>query len=474
MARHNYKIRPEPEWQDGYFVPPAPIPAPKHPHDWSFLENIDSVLAMSRNPVTASTEASMTLEDVQVKTMGQELIVVTSPQAIRHIFIGNAKNYRMHPVRQALLKPILKEGLITAEGENWKFARRALSPVFVPRSTENFAASMKNVSNKMLASCFPQNSVVDIAESYLKLAYALLSDTLFSGEIDGQSDDALKDISKFLNVMGKADPLDIFMAPKWMPRLSKLGGRRAVDRLRAQVTELALDRRTRLEAGKKIPNDFLTRLLRVETEQGEQFTDEQIVDQLVTFIGAGHETTSRALTWLSYLLSQDTASRDKVETEIDQLNMEQPPENWLDDMPFSMACFNETMRLYPPAPLISRQAIGPDQFNGQKINANCGVLINLWALHRHRNHWDRPDSFDPERFLDKRAHSIDRFHFLPFGVGHRVCIGQRFALQEASIMMAVLFRKIRLHWVDEDPHPWPLMRITTRPEKPLKMMVEWR
>lgn len=474
MARHNYKFRPEPKWKNGYFIPPAPIPAPKHPDDWSFLENIDSVLAMSRNPVTASTEASMTLEDVQVKTMGQELIVVTSPHTIRHIFIENAKNYRMHPVRQALLQPILKNGLITAEGENWKFARRALSPVFVPRSTEKFAASMEKVSNKMLANCFPQNSVVDVAEGYLKLAYGLLSETLFSGEIDGQSDDALKDISKFLNVMGKADPLDIFMAPKWVPRLTKFGGRRAVERLRAQVTELALDRRSRLESRKKIPNDFLTRLLLIETEQGEQFTDEQIVDQLVTFIGAGHETTSRALTWLSYLLSQDTASRDKIETEIDQLNMEQSPENWMEDMPFSMACFNEAMRLYPPAPLISRQAIGPDQFNGKNISANCGVLINLWALHRHRNHWDKPDSFDPERFLDKRANAIDRFHFLPFGVGHRVCIGQRFALQEASIMMAVLFRKIRLQWVNEEPHPWPLMRITTRPEQPLKMKVEWR
>jgi len=179
---------------------------------------------------------------------------------------------------------------------------------------------MEKVSNKMLANCFPQNSVVDVAEGYLKLAYGLLSETLFSGEIDGQSDDALKDISKFLNVMGKADPLDIFMAPKWVPRLTKFGGRRAVERLRAQVTELALDRRSRLESRKKIPNDFLTRLLLIETEQGEQFTDEQIVDQLVTFIGAGHETTSRALTWLSYLLSQDTASRDKIETEIDQLN----------------------------------------------------------------------------------------------------------------------------------------------------------
>ena len=474
MARHDYKFRPDPKWEDGYFIPPAPIPAPKHPHDWSFLENVDSVLAMSRNPVEASTEASMTLEDVQISAMGQEMIVVTSPKAIRHIFIENAKNYRMHPVRQAILKPVLKDGLITAEGETWKFARRALSPVFVPRQTKSFAKSMAVVTERLLSDCFPEGSTVDIAEGYLKLAYAVLSETLFSGEIDGQSDAALRDISHFLNALGKADPLDVIMAPKWVPRLTKLGGRSAVNRLRAQVLDLAKDRRERLESGAPVPDDFLTLLLRTETDEGEVFNDMQIVDQLVTFIGAGHETTSRALTWLSYLLSQDTASLTKVEQEIDQLDMDQAPEIWLDSMPFSMACFNEAMRLYPPAPLISRQAINADELEEKTLSKDCGVLINLWALHRHRNHWERPDAFDPDRFMGERGKSIGRFDFLPFGVGHRVCIGQRFALQEAAVIMAVLFRKIRLHWVDDEPHPWPLMRITTRPENPLKMRVEWR
>ena len=474
MARHDYKFRPGPKWEDGFFIPPAPIPAPKHPKDWSFLENLDSLLAMSRNPVTASTEASMTLEDVQIHAMGQDMIVVTSPKVIHHMFVANAKNYRMHPIRQAILKPVLKEGLITAEGEIWKFARRALSPVFIPRHTKSFAAAMARVTDKMLGEVFPDGETVDINESFLKLAYGVLSETLFSGEIDGQSEEALRDISHFLNALGKADPLDILMAPKWMPRLTKLGGRGAVNRLRAQVLALAKDRRSRIESGTDVPDDFLTRLLRTETEDGERFNDEQIVDQLVTFIGAGHETTSRALTWLSYLLSQDTDSLAKMEAEIDALDMDHPPEDWLDKLPFAMACFNESMRLYPPAPLISRQAIDSDEVDGKAISKECGVLINLWALHRHRKHWERPDAFDPARFIGVRGETIGRFDFLPFGVGHRVCIGQRFALQEAAVMMAVLFRKIRLNWPDNEPHPWPMMRITTRPQEPLRLRVEWR
>ncbi len=474
MARHDYKFRPVPKWEDGFFVPPAPVPAPKHPKDWSFLENVDSLLAMSRNPVTASTEVSMTLEDVQVFGLGQEMMVVTSPKAIHHMFIENAKNYRMHPVRQAVLKPGLKEGLVTAEGESWKFARRALSPVFVPRNTHSFARSMAAVTDIMLPDVFPEGETVDIAESFLKLAYGVLSETLFSGEIDGQSDEALRDISQFLTALGKADPLDILMAPKWLPRLTKLGGGKAIARLRAQVLDLAKDRRARIDSGTDVPDDFLTLLLGTETDDGETFSDEQIVDQLVTFIGAGHETTSRALTWLGYLLSQDGESLAKIEAELDQLDIELPPEAWVHKIPFAMACFNESMRLYPPAPLISRQAIEDDEFDDKKVSKNCGVLINLWSLHRHRNHWERPDAFDPDRFMGERKKEIERFNFLPFGVGHRVCIGQRFALQEAAVMMVVLFRKIRLHWIEGEAHPWPLMRVTTRPEKPLNMRVEWR
>ena len=206
-------------------------------------------------------------------------------------------------------------GVSVAEGDVWKFGRRALSPVFVPRQIKSFATSMVDVTDKMLATCFPDGGIIDISESFLKLAYGVLSETLFSGEIDGQSDEALRDITRFSSVLGRADPLDILMAPKWLPRLTKLGGRGAINRLRANVLALAIDRRARIETGTDVPDDFLTLLLRTQTDEGERLTDTQIVDEIVTFIGAGHETTSRALTSLSYLLSHVAASRARMEAE---------------------------------------------------------------------------------------------------------------------------------------------------------------
>jgi len=474
MARHNYNFRPDPKWEDGYFIPPAPVPMPKPLDEWSKLDVFDSIIAMSRNPILSTTKASMIEDDVMSTALGQVVFVASSPAAIQHIFIKNAPNYAMHPVRQSLLKPALNEGLLAAEGEIWRTARRALSPIFTPRQIGQFPKPMRDVTEALFAEIFPAGEVVDADEGFLKLAYAVLSETLFSGEIDENLDDALRDITIFMNTLGKPDPLDILGAPSWLPRVTKIGWRKAVNRMRANVRKLAVDRRARIEANTDVPEDFLTLLLTTKTPEGAGLSEDQVEDQIMTFIGAGHETTSRALTWLSYLLSQDTSVRDRLEAEVDALDISKPTEEWIDNIPFAMACFNEGMRLYPPAPLISRIANADDEIEGRVVPKGATTFINLWALHRHREHWDNPDRFEPDRFMGERAKTIGRFDFLPFGVGNRVCIGQRFALQEAAVMIAVLFRKIRLHWIEDEAHPWPLMRITTRPQDPLKMRVEWR
>lgn len=468
-ARHNYKFRPNPKWEDGFFIPPAPIPIAKHPHDWGNRDLFDAVMAMSRNPVEATTLASMTLPYYVADTLGQKIIVPGNPDFIKYLFVNNYENMEMHPTRQAILRPVLKDGLITAEGKAWRFVRKALAPVFVPRHTKSFAKRMQDKTAEMLPDLLNHNTTTNISDVFLKLAYGVLSDTLFSGEIENASDDALRDIAKFLNALGKADPLDVLMAPKWIPRLTKLGGKSAVKRLRNSVFALSKDRRARLEAGGDIPDDFLTLLLTTRTEEGEALNYEQIEDQLLTFIGAGHETTSRALTWLVYLLSQDIKARERLEAEIDAFDWSAPTDQWADNLPWTMACFEEAMRLYPPAPIISRRLIADDQYEDLPLKSKSAVMINLWALHRHRDLWDKPDGFDPSRFLPEAKASHHRFQYLPFGLGHRVCIGQRFAMQEAAIIMALLFKDYRFELAGE--HPWPLMRITIKPEKALVMRV---
>ena len=470
MPRHDYSFRPAPRWEGGYFVPPAPVPAPGRPDDWSLKETVDSIRAMARNPVEATTQISTEGNDPQGSLLGVSVTVATTPELIRHVFIDNVENYVMSRPRQAMLRPALKDGLLTAEGETWRTARRALAPVFVPRHTRTFAPVMRTTTEARMDEIFGVGDV-EVDAALLNLSYAVLSETLFSGELESEVDQTLEDVALFLEALGTPHVLDLFYAPEWIPRPSKRKGLAAIKRLRHQVLRLAQARRARLKAGEDVPEDFLTLLLRTEDETGAKLSDAQIEDQLITFIGAGHETTSRALTWLVYLLSQDKAARAKLEAEIDGLDPNLPPEDWAAALPWTMACFEEGMRLYPPAPFLGREAVKDDYIGDVTVKARSALLVNLWALHRHNRHFVRPNRFDPTRFLPERRKDIPRFAYFPFGIGQRVCIGQRFAMQEAAVMMAVIFRRYRFEWIDAEPHPWPLMRITTRPQTPLRMHV---
>ena len=240
------------------------------------------------------------------------------------------------------------------------------------------------------------------------------------------------------------------------------------------IRELANDRKKRRDAGETLPDDFLSRLLLVGDKDTAPFSDIDIEDHLLAFIGAGHETTARALSWLFYLLSNDKKSRDRLEAEVDALDIDNiPPEKWGEYLPFTLACFEETMRLFPPAPFIVREAIEDDTYKDITIPAKSVLFLNTWQLHRHKTLWDKPDAFIPDRFLGNARDEIGRFQYLPFGVGERVCIGQRFALQEAAILIALLARNYRFDYVSDDV-PWPKLRITIQPENGMPMRITKR
>lgn len=473
MARHNYKFRPEPRFEAGEFIPPAPAPVEGHPEDWPMTEHIRSAVALSRNPIQATTRISRREPYVKASLVGSKLIVLGDPKMIKYIFVENAENYRLNPIRQAILKPILKNGLISAEDDIWKRGRRALSPAFTPRHTKGFSQTMRDIAEDLLPQIFDKEGEILLSNHMLKLAYLVLSETLFSGEIDEDIDEVLRDTSYFLMALGKPDPVDIFSAPKWVPRLTRMRGHGAVRRIRRMILRLIKSRRDRLIAGENIPDDFLTLMLKAGDSERDQLSDNEIEDHILTFIGAGHETTSRVMTWMFYLLSQDTKSRAQLEAEVDALDMSLPPEEWADNMPWSMACFEETMRLYPPAPMIARQAIEADEFGDAVIEKDCNIMVNLWALHRHETLWEKPDHFIPERFFGDARKKVDRFQYLPFGMGRRVCIGQRFAMQEAAILIALTARKYRFDYAGKTP-PWPIMRITVQADNKMPMHLSRR
>ncbi len=185
-------------------------------------------------------------------------------------------------------------------------------------------------------------------------------------------------------------------------------------------------------------------LLRAEGPNG--LTAEEIEDNIITFIGAGHETTARSLGWTLYCLANAPGERALVEEELEKVlgvNAPPPPVKWLELLPRTRAVFEEAMRLYPPAPSINRAAVEDDQWGDLKIEKDVTVLIMPWTVHRHADLWDEPSAFIPSRFWPENRKHMHKYQYLPFGAGPRICIGATFALQEAVIALGVLLRRYR-------------------------------
>ena len=459
--RHDYSVRPAARWEDGYFVPPAPPPISKRIADWDTVDILHYLRAAYRNPLHAQTEVGMREDDIAEVLRGTLFYSPSSPAAMREAFVEKADSLRLSGIRNAILRPALRNGLLTTEGPRWRADRRSIAPVFTPRHVDGFADVMAQSTARSLERLFGHDTVA-LDEAFVDLTYNVLSDALFSGELDGGKTANLREIDRFLNSMGRPDPADMLGMPDWVPRVTKIGKLGAVRRLRRDIQQLVDRRRA---GGSR--DDLLGLML-----DAADFTDETLQDQLITFIAAGHETTSRALTWMFYLLSQDTAARDRLEAEVDALDDSLPAAQWRDHLPWTRACFDEAMRLYPPAPFLSRELARDETLAGRDMPEGTIILGNIYMLHRHRLRWKRPDSFDPARFMPDRIATdgpIDRYAYLPFGIGQRVCIGARFAVLEAMILVARIARRYRFELQGE--HPWPLARVTLRTERSMVMRV---
>ena len=447
------------------FVPPAPVPRAKPP---STLEMIRIVY---RNPLELWGEPSYNEPYISVTGIGGPLVIANDPALIRHVLVDNAKNYKMATVRQLILRPILRDGLLTAEGAVWKRSRKAMAPVFTPRHIFGFAMPMLERS-RAFAEKYSSGGTVDVSHDMTMLTYDILAETLFSGEIAGEPGSFPQEIDHLLETMGRVDPLDLLRAPEWLPRLTRLRGRKTMTYFRKIVADTMDLRKDRMERGENVPEDFLTLLLRAEGPDG--LTRGEIEDNIITFIGAGHETTARALGWTIYCLAEAPWEREPIEREIDAVLAREPdPVKWLDAMPLTRAAFEETLRLYPPAPSINREPIEPETWRDLKIPKRAAVLMMPWTIHRHRKLWDQPDAFMPSRFHPGNREKIDRFQYLPFGAGPRVCIGASFAMQEAIIALAVLLSQYRFD-TTPDTKPWPVQKLTTQPQGGLPMRVTRR
>jgi len=451
------------------FVPPYP-PRSDKPRG-----TLSTILTLRRNPIEIWGQAHFERPILIGRSILGVRAAAHDPAAVRRVFLDNAANYRKDDLQLRILSPGLGNGLLTAEGDAWRLQRRSLAPLFSPRQVADFAPAMQRVAAATVERLHHRRdgAVADVGELTSRMALEVLEQTLFSQGLGRDASEFQRAVTAYFDSFGRLDPLDLVGAPAFLPRLGRLRGRPALKFFDSAVDAIILNRKRLLEGGGAGPRDLLTLLLSAkDPETGRGLPDPDIRANIVTFIGAGHETTANGLTWSLYLLSQAHDWRARAEAEAERIFDPSKPSSF-EDCEVLRAVFEEALRLYPPAAMLSRQAIADDEILGVRIPAGAVVSISPYVLHRRASLWTNADAFDPSRFLGANRDRIDRFAYIPFGAGARVCIGMPFALQEAIIILANLLRTFRFELVDGQEIT-PQQRVTLRPRAGMRMHVRRR
>ena len=387
--------------------------------------------------------------------------MVMDPDAIRRILKDRLEDYPKSDVTKMILRPAIGESLFIAEGAHWHWQRRAAAPAFSVRTVQALApvmtAAAERAAGRMAAK---HGQVANLLDEMVATTFEVISDVTFSG---GEAFDRAAvhgAINAYIASTARLSLLDIAGAPAWVPRPGRLVSGPAMRSMKRMADQAIAERRARGHAG--VP-DLLDLLLDGEDpETRRRMTTAELRDNLLTFIVAGHETTALTLAWALYLCAFDQGVQDRARAEAqDVLGARAATAADLPALAYTRQVIDEALRLYPPAAFLSRTARAPDTLCGREVRPGDTVMLPVYALHRHHLLWPDPHRFDPGRFADPEG--IDRFAYLPFGGGPRICIGASFALQEAVIVLATLLARFRFAPV-AGRAPKPVLILTLRPE----------
>jgi cytochrome P450 len=448
------------------------LAAPRRPESRTSLRQ--SLRAMRENTLTAHDPKNFSADIIAERILWRRMFIINEPGAIRHVVLDNAANYTKSEVGRRLLEPGLGRGLLTSEGETWRHHRRIMAPAFDLRSVAGYAPIMTEVTQELLAKwdALPEPRELDVAAAMMHATLHIISRAMFSSDSDEIVDVVESGVNQY-QTMVRPSLLDLLHFPLWLTRLiAPLPTEGIFNEFDKKVDQLLTERGREPDAE---PKDLLARLIAArDTETGGGMTPKEVRDQVVTIFMAGHETTSQALSWTWYLLSQHPEAEAKLHDELTTvLEGRTPRYEDIAELRYTRMVIEESMRLYPPAHTFGRQPIAADEILGHRIPAGAEVLIMPWLLHRKPSLWENPDRFEPERFSPERAAARPRFAYIPFGAGPRICIGAAFAMAEAMLILATIAQRYRLHLKPGHPVE-PQGLITLRPRYGLQMQLERR
>ncbi len=401
---------------------------------------------------------------------GRLVVWVTRPDLVEQVLIGGSDTFTKTELERRVLGGSLGDGILTSVGAHWRWQRRTTAPLFRHQEILTYVPEMSAAAAGLTAAWLRSGPGIRAVDAdMIDVTFDVIARTMLAGGVPAEAEVIKREGTAYLANSSWELAWALMKMPTWLPHPATFARKRAAKRLRHAVGGIVARRRAEGEGG----NDLLGRLLAARNpENGAPMGDEDVISNLLTLLEAGHETTARALTWALYLMARAPEWQDRVRAEVlavagdGRIEAEHVPRLAIADR-----VMKEAMRLYPPAPLISRMPTVEVRLGEVTIQPRTQIVIPIYAIHRHRKLWEDPDRFDPDRFLPEREKAMPRTQYMPFGAGPRICLGMSFAQVETVVLFATFIRAARFGW-DGRHLPEPISRVTLRPKGGMPLSVE--
>lgn len=429
------------------------------PKTWPLLGAIPQ---WRQDPLRFLSETGRSFKNIARFQLGTKAcFLLLNPDYVKHALQDNSQNYVKSSLNK-MLKPVLGEGLFTSEGAQWRRQRQRVQPAFHPKRLEAMRNAMEKEIDRLLArweEWADRKAPFDLAREMRELTMRIVLHTILMTRSEKDLS-AIQEAIFTLLQEGNKQLFSFMPLPAWLPLPGKRRSREAIRTLDRFVYEIIRERRESPSDG----SDILSTLMETEDETGKEgMEDRQLRDEILTLFIAGHETTANALTWSWIVLSRNPEAQERLYHEVTQPRGEgAPEESERTRLAYPRQVFDETLRLYPPAWIFTRQAVREDHIGEAAIPAGALLFFSPWVLHRLPDYWENSEAFDPDRFSPDKVSTISRFLYLPFGAGPRRCVGANFAGMEALLTLTKIARHFRLGLYG-NPEVTPQALLTLRP-----------
>lgn len=384
---------------------------------------------------------------------------ICDPEIITELLVGSGRHNPKAKFTKDIIGSAVGNGLILSEGEKWRKQRQRYSPLFAARNLPLLAGHFAETGMEVAESLSEGHGIVDAAQMAPASTITNISRVIFSGNEEVSAEEIRAGLKKYFEYISKISLFDLMQLPKWIPRLTWLKSKRPVSDMRKLARQVIESRR---EENRSTPQDFLDLMILALEEDYEDI--ETTVDNLLTFVVAGHETSANALAWGYYLLALYPEVQTVIRDEVLSICPGGPVTfEDVQKMKHLNAHIKETLRLYPSAAFFACDAAETLTIKGITFQKGDALFFPVYSLHRNEKLWDEPNLYRPDRFLEKK---FPRGQFIPFGDGPRICIGAQYAETEILVLIASVLRKIEFSLTDV-PIPRPVLTFTMRPEGPM-------